>query len=887
METPSQTNLRKEVLALRGDTSSKYVPEPHLDDIMGDTLVALKNFKNNCRWKEFWRRINKKKQLERENPSPSNSKTTLDTESDNDRTVIINQNYKHKGLKTGLKPLHKFRQAPKGSDELEYSLRSIERIVLNYLMDNKQHKPSTKDKHIKSTLSSLSDTDLVAIPTDKTNSIQVVNINDYKKWMQQHISTSTREIPRSKIIDLHKKATDLANHYEPILSKHEFEFLEESIDTKAIPTPKLLIKDHKKMINGHYPTRLVIPATNFTATFSKLGYLGLKSILDENNITYNKHTITQASNLKEKLEKLKIKRDNSTIASLDIENMYPSVRFSIIKKAVTHYTLNLPTEIKEKVRHCLNMIEFGMQSCLITFDSKYFEYRGDGDSTDKGLAIGGYESAFLADLVASFLLEKTNHHFENTKFHGIYRDDGLVIFNDNKRFDELANWLENFQTDINTLTGGTFLQFTMEVWKPNEVIIEEEKINKCTKIKTPTFPFLDMKIQWTIHGELSFRAYSKPGQLIQYVDNSSTHRRSCLRAIPQGVLKRLGRLTSNDHGQLTERTIDQLYPEHVEALSKANLLPPKEKLPKMKELWRKDKNQGLKDNMKKKYDRRAVYFVHGHSKFWSNLPTPLHSTFKKIFETNNLPWLKVRMAYRKYRSLGDLLNSDLCAKLQKDQISLDYEEKPCNCNPSSRINDSCPYKGKCRASCIVYKATCKDTGKFYIGNTQQAYKKRMAAHYSDVRRLVLTGKKSDSFASHFSSFFDTESKPTPSLLREKIDFSILWQGNPLSVQKSFGTRTCRLCLKESTYILKKLHTNPNKLINHNSEIYTSCHHKTRFHRFPKLNNGTDEPRTGRKSRNSGVTPTTVCTPVDHTNQPTHMLNSPNYPCVSPYETISI
>ena len=181
----------------------------------------------------------------------------------------------------------------------------------------------------------------------------------------------------------------------------------------------------------------------------------------------------------------------------------------------------------------------------------------------------------------------------------------------------------------------------------------------------------------------------------------------------------------------------------------------------------------------------------------------------------------------------------------------------------------------------------------------------MTANYSDVRRLVLTGKKSDSFASHFSSFFDTESKPTPSLLREKIEFSILWQGNPLSVQKSFGTRSCRLCLKESTYILKELHTNPDKLINHNSEIYTSCRHKTRFHRFPKLNNGTDEPCTGRKSQNSRVTTTPVCTQVDlqelpeiditprisiglhYTNPPMHMLNPSNFPCVSPYETISV
>ena len=45
MGTLSQTILRKEVLALRGETLSKYAPKSHLDDIMGDTLVALKNFK--------------------------------------------------------------------------------------------------------------------------------------------------------------------------------------------------------------------------------------------------------------------------------------------------------------------------------------------------------------------------------------------------------------------------------------------------------------------------------------------------------------------------------------------------------------------------------------------------------------------------------------------------------------------------------------------------------------------------------------------------------------------------------------------------------------------------------------------------------------------------
>ena len=50
--------------------------------------------------------------------------------------------------------------------------------------------------------------------------------------------------------------------------------MKQSLATHEIPTPKLLIK-HQKTINGkgEFPTSLVIPATNFTVTFSKLIYL--------------------------------------------------------------------------------------------------------------------------------------------------------------------------------------------------------------------------------------------------------------------------------------------------------------------------------------------------------------------------------------------------------------------------------------------------------------------------------------------------------------------------------------------------------------------------------------------------------------------------------------
>ena len=83
------------------------------------------------------------------------------------------------------------------------------------------------------------------------------------------------------------------------MSKNEVGHINESLKTKAIPTPKLLIKDHQKLTSmGEFPTRLVIPATNLSATFAKVGYLGLKNILKKNEINYTKLTIVQASQVK-------------------------------------------------------------------------------------------------------------------------------------------------------------------------------------------------------------------------------------------------------------------------------------------------------------------------------------------------------------------------------------------------------------------------------------------------------------------------------------------------------------------------------------------------------------------------------------------------------------
>ena len=140
-------------------------------------------------------------------------------------------------------------------------------------------------------------------------------------------------------------------------------FLDEGLKGKAIPTPSLLIKDHKKPHDdGTFPTWLIIPADNFTSVFPKLGYKGIKKIFDDREVTYACRTIINAQHLKESLEKLNITKHNVTIASLDVKSMYPSTRFKLIQKAVDYFSKTLSREDRTNIKRCLSLIKFGTVS---------------------------------------------------------------------------------------------------------------------------------------------------------------------------------------------------------------------------------------------------------------------------------------------------------------------------------------------------------------------------------------------------------------------------------------------------------------------------------------------------------------------------------------------
>jgi hypothetical protein len=160
------------------------------------------------------------------------------------------------------------------------------------------------------------------------------------------------------------------------------------------------------------------------------------------------------------LEKLHLKRDNITIISFDAVKMYPSIKYKFVRRAIKYFVGDLNVETQGRIETCLEMIKFGMGNTLLTFVDKYYEYGGNLDIEDRGLTIGGYESAWLTDLCMAYIMDNSRDILDDLIYDGIYRDDGIAVFKGSKTTGEIANWLSTFQNGVNNLAGSEFLEFT-------------------------------------------------------------------------------------------------------------------------------------------------------------------------------------------------------------------------------------------------------------------------------------------------------------------------------------------------------------------------------------------------------------------------------------------
>ena len=149
--------------------------------------------------------------------------------------------------------------------------------------------------------------------------------------------------------------------------------------------------------------------------------------------------------------------------------MYPLIKAKLIRKAVSHFSQGLNDEEKDVIEAALEMQKFSMANTLIQFREKYYKYgEGGEDALERALTIGGYDSAWMADMVAGYILELANDHFDLARCFGIYGDDGNVVFEGCKSANELAGWLATFQSKVNEIVGSDDIKFTMDIWKPGQ-----------------------------------------------------------------------------------------------------------------------------------------------------------------------------------------------------------------------------------------------------------------------------------------------------------------------------------------------------------------------------------------------------------------------------------
>ena len=109
--------------------------------------------------------------------------------------------------------------------------------------------------------------------------------------------------------------------------------------------------------------------------------------------------------------------------SIDAQKMYSSVKFIQIERAVNFFLRKSPKKDRNKAKRCLNLVTFGMNNTFVSFGGQYWLYYEFLPVEEKGLTIGGYESAFFTDLVAAYILENSQDIFHDSDYFKIYRDD--------------------------------------------------------------------------------------------------------------------------------------------------------------------------------------------------------------------------------------------------------------------------------------------------------------------------------------------------------------------------------------------------------------------------------------------------------------------------------
>ena len=791
--------------------SAKFIPQPTFKQVVTSTCAAIKKFRNDIRWSHFW-------------SNNSNFTTITDT-----------------GMGTNLRGTTS--TAMKADEKTEFFLKIIETALLKNIkgnwdeitFNNLKWKESENQILVKSYLKALRNSpNTVAIATDKTNRFIELSVEQYKIIASEELTKNCKIISREEVVNLYAECNDFLKTLK--ISKNESKYLTEALRSKHVPEIKLNIKDHKKIRDtGNYPSRLIIPCSCFCSCFSKIGYLSLKGIFEKNQVTF-KHLIKDTKSAKIEIDELSLTGvPLAKIFLIDVVEMYPSINWELILRAVDYFSNNFDSNDQLKIKEALRVLKFGMERVVCKFGTELYRYVGKTEGI-VALTQGAYESAWISDMVISYIFEMNKGLINEIAQYGkIYRDDGLFFSLPGKSFRDIENWFERFQDSVSLITNNA-IKFTLELGG-----MDGFEAN-----------FLDLKIR-ILDSKIITEVFTKPNQQIKYLNADSCHPKWQIRNIVESTINRLDRLTTSSQRMKSTKILDY-YDKHELAIKKAGLeksLPKFKRvevlnkkfgsttfheklLPELKELPKSPREileeNPLEQNLPaspriNRPKKRKIFFC---IKFipMNLLHEPIFSIIKKTLKLLDIR-LEVSMGYSRFTNFGQSLFSDVCRKVIGNFKDKNLESAVCNC-----MGGRCILPNECGMKNLIYSLDCRfceSTGveMSYVGSTARTVKKRFSEHLSDVRKDIKHGTKTDSFSCHVKQHFKDLEDASMKRMRDFIRCRVVKKVDSLN---RAGTDACELCSEERFYLIRQRMLGLD-FMNKKDEFYFSCRHKKEFSRF--------------------------------------------------------
>ena len=506
------------------------------------------------------------------------------------------------------------------------------------------------------------------IPADKTTNYYSMNTATYEKLITENV-TKTYKKSCPKVIDqLNSRSARVAKKLG----------LDNRIEKLAEKEAFITLKDHKPEFHDHPTCRLINPSK------SEIGIIS-KRILDEINTTIIQKTqINQWKNTTSVLNWFNAlqHKENLSFICFDVCDFYPSITDKLLTKALDFANIYRPINADER-----EIIFLSKQSLLFSNDCPW-EKKSSASRFD--IAMGSFDGAETCELVGCYLLSCLTKKYGNSI--GLYRDDGLAVFNSNPQ-------------QIERIKKG-FCQ----IFRENDLKITVEA--NTTKVN-----FLDVTLDLQ-----SGKHYpcTKEGNIPLYVHKKSNHPPSILKNIPESINKRLSEISSD------KESFDKAKETYQDALNKSGYiynLTYRKTTPETKHRKNRPRNitwfnPPYSQNVKTKVGKCFLTLIGKHF--------PKSHPLRRIFNRNTL-----KISYSCMSNVKTIISNQNKAVINKSSNPPAQTINTCNC----RDKRSCPLDGKCNVRNIIYQAevTTSQSKQTYIGLCDTSFKSRYRNHTCSFR----------------------------------------------------------------------------------------------------------------------------------------------------------